>query len=52
MIKAKLKAAESNITTFEQEFLAYLVLPNGQSVFEQVVQAIETGSNPQLLIEG
>ncbi len=32
VIKAKLEAVESGITTFEDEFLAHFVLPNGQSV--------------------
>lgn len=31
-IKAKLEAVECEITTFEQEFLAHIVLPSGESV--------------------
>ena len=31
-IKAKLEAVESQITTFEEEFMAHIVLPNGQTV--------------------
>lgn len=31
-IKAKLEAVECGITTFEEEFLAHLVLPNGNTV--------------------
>ena len=31
-IKAKLEAVESGIATFENEFLAYVVLPNGTTV--------------------
>lgn len=56
VIKAKLEAVESQIASFDEEFFAYLVLPNGQTVFEQVhdqvVQSIETGATPRLQIEG
>ena len=31
-IKAKLEMVESEITTFEEEFLAHIVLPNGKTV--------------------
>ncbi len=34
VIKAKLVAVEDNISTMEQEFLAYVVLPNGQTLGE------------------
>jgi hypothetical protein len=32
VIKAKLEAVESGITTFEDEFLAHIVLPDGETV--------------------
>lgn len=32
VVKAKLEAVESGIATFEGEFLAYIMLPDGQSV--------------------
>lgn len=32
VIKAKLEAVESGITTFEDEFLAHIVMPDGQTV--------------------
>jgi hypothetical protein len=32
VIKAKLEAVEAGITTFEEEFLAHIMLPNGQTV--------------------
>lgn len=55
VVKAKLEAVESGISTFEQEFYANLVLPNGQTVFEatlpQVVRAIHTGDRGPLMIE-
>lgn len=40
-IKAKLEAVETGITMFEQEFLAHIVLPNGQTVAEAVLPGIE-----------
>lgn len=39
-IKAKLEAVECGITTFEEEFLAHIVLPNGQRVSEHVLPAV------------
>lgn len=32
VIKAKLEAVESGITTFEDEFMAHIVMPDGQTV--------------------
>ena len=53
IIKAKLEAVESNITTFEEEFLAHIVLPGGQTVGEWLTPQIETsyekGKLPPLL---
>lgn len=34
VIKAKLEAVESGITTFDQEFYAHIVLPNGISIYD------------------
>lgn len=52
-VKAKLEAVESGIATFEEEWFAYLVLPDGQTVFEQAGDqyrtAIATGRNVPLL---
>ena len=52
-IKAKLEMVESGITTLEQEFLAHIVLPSGQSVGEwlapQVERAYISGHMPALL---
>ena len=42
-IKAKLECAASGISTFEQEFLAYVVMPNGLTVGEDVIPKIESG---------
>jgi hypothetical protein len=55
VIKAKLEAVESGISTFDAEFLAQLVLPNGQtvgdSIMPTVVQAYEDHQMPVLLPE-
>lgn len=53
VIKAKLEAVESGITLFEDEFLAHIVLPNGDQVGAwlrpQLARAYESGSMPPLL---
>jgi hypothetical protein len=53
VVKAKLEAVESGIATFEQEFLSYVVLPNGQTAGEvlipQIASAYENGRMPPLL---
>ena len=53
VIKAKLEAVETGITEFEEEFLAHIVLPNGQTVgswmLPQVALAYERGDMPPLL---
>jgi hypothetical protein len=53
IIKAKLEAIESGITTFESEFLAHTVLPSGETVGEwlapQLAQAYTSGRMPPLL---
>jgi hypothetical protein len=50
VIKAKLEAVESGIATFEDEFLAHVLLPNQQTVAEfigpTVAQIYETGRMP------
>lgn len=53
VIKAKLEAVESGITGFDEEFLAHIVLPDGQTVgrwmIPQVAEAYEHGTMPALL---
>jgi len=53
VIKAKLEAVESGITTFEDEFMAHIVMPDGQTVATHVkpriAQAYESGSMTPLL---
>lgn len=53
IVKAKLAAVDSGITEFESEFLAHIVLPDGQTVGEfvlpQVELAYELGEMPSAL---
>lgn len=52
-IKGKLEAVESEIMTFEQEFMAHIVLPDGQTVGEymipQIEKAYESRQMPKML---
>lgn len=54
VVKAKLEAVESGLATFGEEFLAYTLLPNGQTVGElalpEVTRAYETGEAPRFLM--
>jgi hypothetical protein len=56
VVKAKLEAVESGITTFEAEFLAHIVMPDGKTVSQHVAPAIAeayaTGKVRGLLGEG
>ncbi|MEQ1888064.1 MAG: hypothetical protein ABL951_02655 [Alphaproteobacteria bacterium] len=53
-IKAKLEAVAVNITTFENEFMAHIVMPDGQTVGQHVspkiAQAYDSGTMPPLLL--
>lgn len=53
VIKAKLEAVESGIMTFEDEFLANIMLPNGKTVSDfiqpQIEEAYTSGKMPMLL---
>ncbi|MFD3162833.1 hypothetical protein [Herpetosiphon sp. NSE202] len=53
VIKAKLEAIETQITTFEDEFLAHTLLPNGSTVGEwiqpQLEETYRDGRMPPLL---
>jgi len=55
-IKAKLEAVESGISTLEKEFLAFIMLPNGQSIGDHIIPKIKkiagTGEMPKLLTYG
>ncbi len=53
VIKAKLEAVESGITTFEQEFLAHILLPDGTTfgtwAAPQIAQVYEGGEFPEMV---
>ena len=53
VIKSKLEAVESGITVLEDEFLAHIVLPDGQTVGTamrpQIEAAYQSGKMPPLL---
>jgi hypothetical protein len=55
IIKAKLEAVENGVTTFEEEFLAHIVMPGdrtiGQYVIPQIGGAYSTGKLPRMLPE-
>jgi len=52
-IKAKLEMVETGIAQFDEEFLNYIVMPDGKTVGEHVLPNVEsaymTGSMPPLL---
>lgn len=54
VVKAKLEAVESGISEFDQEFLAYVVLPDGRTVFDRIGQQvgveIESGGTARLAL--
>lgn len=53
VVKAKLEAIETGISTFDNEFMANIVLPGGTTVGEwmtpQIEEAYLTGSIPKML---
>lgn len=53
VIKAKLEAVESGISLFENEFMANIVLPDGNSVGDwmrpQIAEAYRVGAMPTML---
>ncbi len=53
-VKAKLEAVQSGITTFDQEFLAHLLLPDGETVAEWIKPQLESvylsGQMPRTLL--
>ena len=56
VVKAKLEAVETGITTCEEEFLSCIVLPDnstvGDSMLPQVEHAYSTGEMPRMLPSG
>lgn len=53
VIKAKLEAVDTQIATFEEEFLAHIVMPNDRTVAElilpQIAESYSTGRMPLAL---
>jgi hypothetical protein len=53
VVKAKLEAVQSGITTFEQEFMAHIVMPDNQTFAQHALPAIaeayRSGQIPRLL---
>lgn len=53
VVKAKLEAVESGLFTFEDEFLAHVILPGGMTVADtirdRISEAYDTGQVPALL---
>lgn len=56
IVKAKLQAVESGVTTFEEEFLAHIVTPNGKTVGEwitpQLAEIYQSKRMPPMLTAG
>jgi hypothetical protein len=56
VIKAKLEAVDAEISTIEDEFMAHLVLPDGQTVGQwlgpQIEDAYQLGKMPSMLAIG
>ena len=54
-VKAKLEAVETGIATFEEEFLAYIVMPDGKTVGDTALPHIERAyveNAPMALLRG
>lgn len=55
-IKAKLVSVEEGISTVEQEFMAWMILPNGKTAGDhflpQIDEAAESGRMPRLPFNG
>jgi hypothetical protein len=50
VIKAKLEAIEAGVSTFETEWLPYVVLPGGKTVAEHIGPQIAEGKIPSTLM--
>lgn len=50
VIKAKLEAVETDITTFEEEFLAHIVVRDGRTVGETLIPSINELANGQMQV--
>lgn len=52
VIKAKLEAVETGIATFEEEFLAHIVLPDGKTVGQHVLPAVAAAYDSNKMPKG
>lgn len=54
VVKAKLEAAEIGISTVEKEFMAFIVLPGGQTLSDRLLpelrKMVSSGQMPKLLL--
>lgn len=54
VVKAKLEAVESKVSTFEQEFMPYIVMPGGMTVGDitlpQIAEAYKSGAGSVRLL--
>ena len=52
-IKAKLEAVEAGISTIEQEFLAFVMMPDGRNISEHIIpslnEIVKSGNMPKML---
>lgn len=55
-IKAKLEAVECGISTIEQEFLAFVMMPDGRNISDHLIPELNkivlTGNMPKMLTAG
>jgi hypothetical protein len=51
-LKAKLEAVECGIESFEVAFMPYVVMPDGKTVADHVLPALEANRLPELTFEG
>lgn len=53
IVKARLEATETGITTFEEEFLSYIVLSDnltvGEYMLPRIEEAYQSGEMPKML---
>lgn len=52
VIRAKIEAVEAGIAIFEQEFLAFIVQPNGLTIGDILVPRLRDGGSALLLTDG
>lgn len=55
VVKAKLEAVESGVSTFEEEFLAFIALPGGGNIGQRLIpqlQELVAGASMPLLLGG